>query len=72
MKFNDVIEKHYNKVENIQSIEQLLRHSSYLFVNSHPLVDFARPVPEKVKFIGGIADEQQHTSKNDRTQISEV
>ena len=27
------------------------------FVNTIPLVDFTRPVPEKVKFVGGIGVE---------------
>ena len=59
MQFNDLITKHYANVEKIQSIEHLIRRTSYLFVNSHPLVDFARPVPEKIKFIGGITGEQK-------------
>ena len=52
--FNELIEKNYTK-QKIPSIEHLIRQTSYFFVNSHPLFDFTRPVPEKVKFFGGIA-----------------
>ena len=42
--------------QTLPTLETLIRHTSYLFVNSHPLLDFTRPVPEKVKFVGGIVD----------------
>ena len=44
-------------IPSFPSIRSLLKRVSYLFVNTIPLVDFTRPVPEKVKFVGGIGVE---------------
>jgi hypothetical protein len=34
--------------EPVPTMEELLRRVSYLFVDTHPLLDFARPVPSQV------------------------
>jgi len=41
--------------ENYPTTQELQRHSSYIWINTHEFIDFVRANPPKVKHIGGIA-----------------
>ena len=40
---------------NFPTYFELIQRTSYLFVNMNELLDIARPISPKMKFIGGIA-----------------
>ena len=48
------------------------KNVSMLFVNSNPFLNFARPISNKIVYIGGIADEQEAEEKQEQEQLDSV
>lgn len=59
-------------MNKIETIGELIRNASYFFVNSHPLFDFTRPVPEKIKFVGGIVTPPKEKVREELERIDAV